>query len=255
MVKGCLGSRVPSLDGCADSGDDNVESDLGFDMKLRISAMGLVLSGGVALLGASAAAQTETTPVIPPPQPAVTARPAATVTLPYGVDDVLKLSRAQVSEDIIVNYIQNSGIAYNLRSQELVYLKEQGVSDRVVNAMLDERKRVIAEAAAAAQAAPPPAPAPAQTSETISTASYAPTFSEPQNEVQPAPSTVYVIPSQPTYSYYSAPYYGSWGGPYYYGPSLAIGFAFGGHSSSCWHGGWHGSSSWHGGGGWHGGHH
>jgi hypothetical protein len=218
-------------------------------MKLRISPMGLVLSAGVAFLGTwSAAGQTETTPVIPPPQPAITAPAAGTVALPYGVDDVLKLSRAQVSEDIIVNYIQNSGIAYNLRPTELVYLKEQGVTDRVVNAMLDERKRVIAEAAAAAQT--PPAPAPAQTSDTISSASYAPTFSQPQNEVQPAPSTVYVIPSQPTYSYYSAPYYGSWGGPYYYGPSLAIGFAFGSHSSSCWHGGWHGSS-WHGGGGHH----
>jgi hypothetical protein len=251
---------VPSLDGCADSGDDNVESNLGFDMKLRISRKGLVLSAGVALLGAwSAPAQTETTPVIPPPQPAVNANTAATVTLPYGVDDVLKLSHAQVSEDIIVNYIQNSGIAYNLQPKELVYLKEQGVSDRVVNAMLDERKRVIAEAAAAAQAAPLPAPAPAQTSDTISTASYAPTYTQAPTEVQPAPSTVYVIPSQPAYSYYPTPYYGYYGGyyggPYYYGPSIAVGFAFGSHS--CWnggHGSWHGSS-WHGGGGSHGGHH
>jgi hypothetical protein len=164
--------------------------------------------------------------------------------LPYGVDDVLKLSRAQVSDDIIVNYVQNSGIAYNLGPKELVYLKEQGVSDRVVNAMLDERKRVIAEAAAAAQTPPP---APAQTSETISTASYAPTFSQPQTEVQAAPSTVYTIPSPPAYAYYPTPYYGYYGGPYYYGPSIAVGFAFG-SSSSCWHGG-HGG--WHGGGGWH----
>ena len=245
-----------SLDGCADSGHDNVEPDLGVDMKLRISRMGLLVSAGTALLGAwCASAQTETTPVPAPApaQPAVTTGAAATVTLPYGVDDVLKLSHAQVSEDIIVNYVQNSGIAYNLLPKDLVYLKEQGVSDRVVNAMLDERKRVIAEAAAAAQT-PPPAPAPAQSSDTISTASYAPTFSQPQNEVQTAPSTVYVIPSQPAYSYYQAPYYGSWGGPYYYGPSIAVGFAFGGHSSSCWHGGWHGSS-WHSSGGWHGGHH
>ena len=252
---GCRGLGVPNLDGYADSGDYKVEPDSGIDMKLRISRMGMIASAGVALLGAwSASAQTETS-VPAPAQPAVTTSAPATVTLPYGVDDVLKLSRAQVSEDVIVNYVQNSGIAYNLGPKDLVYLKEQAVSDRVVNAMLDERKRVIAEAAAAAQTPPP---APAQTSETISTASYAPTYTQPQTEVQAAPSTVYVIPSQPAYAYYPTPYYGYYGGyyggPYYYGPSIAVGFAFGGHSSSCWHGSWHGSS-WHGGGGWHGGHH
>jgi hypothetical protein len=65
------------------------------------------------------------------------------------VDDVLKLSRAQVGEDVTISYIQNSGIAYNLGPNDIVYLKNQGVSDRVVNAMLDERKRVIAQSAAA----------------------------------------------------------------------------------------------------------
>jgi hypothetical protein len=220
------------------------------DMKQRISRTGLAVSAGVALVGVwCASAQTETTGAAPAPvtaQPAVTTSAPVTVTLPYGVDDVLKLSRAQVSDDIIVNFVQNSGIAYNLGPKELVYLKEQGVSDRVVNAMLDERKRVIAEAAAAAQTPPP---APAQTSETVSTPSYAPTYAQPQTEVQAAPSTVYTIPSQP-YAYYPTPYYGYYGGPYYYGPSIAVGFAFG-SSSSCWHGGWHGGGGHWGGGGWH----
>ena len=39
---------------------------------------------------------------------------AAPVKLPYGVEDVLKLSRAQVSEDVTLNFIRNSGTIYNL---------------------------------------------------------------------------------------------------------------------------------------------
>src|SRR5438128_4692372 len=67
----------------------------------------------------------------------------ATVKLPYGVDDVLKLSRAKVNEDIIQSYIQNSGTIYNLGPNDIVYLRDQGVSDRVLNAMLDQRKKAL----------------------------------------------------------------------------------------------------------------
>src|SRR5258708_827286 len=49
--------------------------------------------------------------------------------LPYGVDDVLKLSRAQIGEQIILNYVQSSGTVYNLASKDIVYLKTRGVSD------------------------------------------------------------------------------------------------------------------------------
>src|SRR5262249_53172359 len=70
---------------------------------------------------------------------------SAPAKLPYGVEDVLKLSRAQVGDEITLNYIRNSGTIYNLGPQEIVYLRSQGVSERVVNAMLDQRK-VVAQA-------------------------------------------------------------------------------------------------------------
>jgi hypothetical protein len=163
--------------------------------------------------------------------------------MPYGVDDVLKLTRAQVSEDITVNFVGNSGVAYNLAPDDIVYLKGQGVSDRVINAMMDERKRVVAQAsmAVAAQTA-------AQAPMTDPNAPlYAPSYTaDSQGETQAAPSTVYVIPQQQPYAYYPYPtYYGSYYSGYY-GPTLAIGFAFGGHSHGCWSG-YHGS--------YHGGHH
>src|SRR6266436_4060619 len=72
--------------------------------------------------------------------------------LPYGVAEVLKLSQAKVGEDVISSYIQNSGKVYNLGPSDIVYLKEQGVSERIVNQMLDQRKK-LAEASAQASAA------------------------------------------------------------------------------------------------------
>src|ERR1041385_2998147 len=90
------------------------------------------------------------------PTPAVTAtastHEAATVKLPYGVDDVLKLSRARISEDVTLNYIQNSGTIYSLSAQDLIYLKNEGVSDKVLNAMQDQRKRAVEPAFAASPA-------------------------------------------------------------------------------------------------------
>jgi hypothetical protein len=65
--------------------------------------------------------------------------------LPYGVEDVLKLSRAHVGDDIVVNYIRNTGTIYALSPQDVVYVRTQGVSDRVINTMIDQRKVVTAE--------------------------------------------------------------------------------------------------------------
>jgi hypothetical protein len=75
--------------------------------------MGLVASVGAAsLMALNATAQTQA-PTTPPASPAAAADTAAPK-LPYGVEDVLKLSRAQVSEDITLNFIHNSGTIYNL---------------------------------------------------------------------------------------------------------------------------------------------
>lgn len=174
--------------------------------------------------------------------------PAAATTpakLPYGAEDVLKLSRAQVNDDVIVNYVQNSGTVYNLGADDLVYLRKEGVSDRVINAMLDQRKRIIDSAgqqAQAQQAVPaqqpattPPAavPAPGNSEQQASTQQPAPVYVQPP--LNPPASSVYVVPypSVPSayYGYY-APYYGYWGGP-----SISLGFRFGG--GHYW-GGYHG---------------
>ena len=229
-----------------------------------ISYARLVVAAGAAyslpMFGLMGQEPTTPAPVVTP-APAVTQpAPAAAVKLPYGVDDVLKLSRSSINEDIILNYIQNSGTIYNLAPQDIVYLRNQGVSDRVVGAMLNQRKQVEA---AAAQSAPQNAPAipNAPMVPDANTAQVAPVYDDSAQQTAAPSSSVYVIPyPQATaayygsygYPYYSYPYYGS----YYYGPSIAFGFGFG-HGGYCGPRYYHGSSHAfaHGGGHVHSGHH
>ncbi len=173
-------------------------------------------------------------------QNATAASPAgdtAPVKLPYGVEDVLKLSRAQISEDIIQNYVQNSGTIYNLSPKDVVYLKNEGVSDRVVNTMLDQR-RIAAEVAAqtapqAAPVAPATPPQPGYAYPDRSAVAAAPAYLQPPPaEIQPAPSTVYVIPyPQATAGYYGYPgpycYYGPYYGGYYGSSVITLHAGFG----------------------------
>src|SRR5262249_12869800 len=134
-------------------------------------------------------------------------------------EDVLKLSRAQIGEEIILNYVQNSGTIYNLAPKDIVYLRDQGVSDKVVNAMLDQRRRVEgaaqfaaaqAQAAQAAAAAANPAPAvdPNAVAAQPDAAAAGTTYA--QAPLTPPASSVYVIPyNSASYAYY---------GPYGYYP-------------------------------------
>ncbi len=182
-----------------------------------------------------------------PAQAGVSQAPALpAVQYPYGVDDVVKLSRAQISEDIIVNFVQNSGATYSLSSKDIVNLKSEGVSDRVINAMLDQKKAANQSQVAAAQQ-PAPAVPNAPVVPDANTVAVAPTYIQPAPVYeQPAPapaSTVYVIPYPQnslyygSYGYYPYRYFGPYCG--YYGPAISFGFGFGGYGHHYYHGGHH----------------
>jgi hypothetical protein len=174
---------------------------------------------------------TATTPAVSATSTA--ARDTASVKLPYGVDDVLKLSHARISEDVTLNYIQSSGTIYNLSAQDLIYLKNEGVSDKVLNAMQDQRKRAV-EPSSAASAVPAvqvyPGPTTAATTAApvyapqpiyVQEPAYYDSIVNTEPAYEPA-STVYVIPySSPTYPRYtyasSYPSYGYFGGYSYFG--------------------------------------
>jgi hypothetical protein len=98
------------------------------------------------------------------------------------IADVIAMTRAGVSEEVIVTHVQSHGVANPLRAPDLIMLQQQGVSPRVVNAMQ----------------APPVQPA---------------AYAAPPGVVYPAP---YVVPAPvywgPAPCYYRYPRHGvSWG--------------------------------------------
>ena len=52
-----------------------------------------------------------------------------------GLQDVVTLTQSGTSDDIIINQIRTSGTVYHLRGDEIVWLKQNGVHDPVIEAM------------------------------------------------------------------------------------------------------------------------
>jgi hypothetical protein len=59
----------------------------------------------------------------------------AAVANSVSLEDVAKMTQANVSDEIIIDKIRQTNVAYSLTGDQLVWLKQQGVSDRVVRAM------------------------------------------------------------------------------------------------------------------------
>jgi hypothetical protein len=200
-------------------------------MKTRNFPKSLLIVATMTSLAFTAGNVTAEEPTAVAAQPAATSQPAPQ--LSYGVPQVLQLAQAKVSDGIIVSFIQNSGTIYGLNAAEIVYLKQQGVSDPVLNAMLAQRSRLTGSTepsttTASSTPASTPAPQPAVTY--VETApAYVPS------------STVYVIPDTQTYRY-NAWYYGyrpySYAGYYGYSyPGLSFSFGWSGN-----YGGYHGGA-------------
>jgi hypothetical protein len=181
-----------------------------------LAIAGLALSASTALAQDSSAKNTV--------QPA--AVNASVPQLSYGVSQVVKLAQAKIGDDTIIAYIKNSRNSYGLTVDQIIYLRQQGISDAVITAMLNQPAPGVAVAT-------PTTPAPQPVA--ASTATVAPTVTY----VQTVPDTTYYY--QP---YYYQPYYYP---DYAWYPPVSFSFGWG------WGGGWHGGGG-HGGGG-HGGWH
>ncbi len=155
-----------------------------------------------------------------PAQPAAVTAPAPQ--LAYGVPQILQLAQAKVGDATIIAYIKNSGTTYGLTADQIIYLRQKGISDAVITTMLNQPKPAFVASAPPAPA-PQPAAAPASP-QPVSTATVAPTVTY----IQTAPAPVY---------YYSQPYYYPvYGGIY---PAVSFSFGWGGGFGRGWHGGWH----------------
>jgi len=183
-------------------------------MIAAISALSVSLCATSSALSQEAA----TFGAVPPPSNPlpVTGR----VYLSSGAEDVLKLSRAKVHDDVIVAFIQNDSRRFSLSATEILHLRQEGVSDRVLTAMLGQRTADE----------PPPPPPPATTAE-----ASAPEYTTPPETtavVETVPSsTVYVATTPTYYSFYDPwPYWSSW----YVYPAVSFGFYWGWGWGGCW---------------------
>jgi outer membrane lipoprotein SlyB len=83
---------------------------------------------------------------------------------PLAVTDVKALAKAGVSDDVIINQIQNSHTVYHLATSDIIDLRDSGVSDKVVNYMINTPSMIASTSAgtqpatAVVQQPPPPAP-------------------------------------------------------------------------------------------------
>lgn len=113
---------------------------------------------------------------------------------------ILKLYQAKVGDDLIITFIKGSGTGYGLTADQIIYLRQQGLSDPVIMAMLNQPRPAagLTRLAAPAPAVPPeyyaapPPPAPA---------------APPVTYVQSVPDTAdYSQPYYPPNYYYPADY-------------------------------------------------
>ena len=167
-----------------------------------------------------------------PPAPAPVA-PAPAVPLSYGAGEVLQLARSGLGEDTIKAFVNNSGRAFELGASQIIYLRQQGVSDTVLAAMLAQHPKTVGPVPA-----PPPAP---QTDATLPPpepvyVEAAPAYVPPA-PAYVAPEPVYVSPPPTYYSsywynpfpvYFSFGYGGYYRGGYYHGGYYPRG-SYGGH--------------------------
>lgn len=60
---------------------------------------------------------------------------------PLSIPEIVHMSQSGVSEDVIISTIQSSHAVYSLTPTNIVDLHNQGVSDRVIQVMLDSSRR------------------------------------------------------------------------------------------------------------------
>jgi len=118
----------------------------------RNPAAGALIGGAAGLvtgtlIGHSMDEQNQVGRMPPPPTPA-TPIPQGQ---PLSLADIKAMKNAKVSDDIIINQINNTHSVYNLDANAIIDLKNSGVSEKVIAYMMNTSTNVVAN-----QAPPPP---------------------------------------------------------------------------------------------------
>jgi hypothetical protein len=111
-----------------------------------------------------------------------------------GVDEILKLAAAGVGEEVLLAFVETSPVAYDISVDEIIQLKDLGLPQTVLAAMLtrgNELRKVAAEAGGTTATINPPA-SPQEQGDEIAARTPAPESFAPPVTL-PAP-----VPTQPT---------------------------------------------------------
>lgn len=114
------------------------------------------------------------------------------------LQQVVRLAQQHINDDVIINYVKNSGKTFKLSADDIIYLNGQGVSQSVIG--------VLQTAAPADPALPPPVDSQVPAPPPLDTSSAAPVAAPPSGYEQSA------VPPTPTMDYFMAQLtpYGSW---------------------------------------------
>jgi hypothetical protein len=88
-------------------------------------------------------------------------QPANPSSLSPDLQEVVTLSRQQMGDDVITNYIKSTGKSYKLSADDIIYLKSQGISQGVISALLQTASSGDTPADLNPNPANPPTPSPA----------------------------------------------------------------------------------------------
>lgn len=130
-------------------------------------------------------------------------------------EDVIAMTRAGLSEDVINGQIRTSGINRQMQVNDLIYLRNQGVPDGVIRTLQSSQ---VASAG----------------SVNYTPSSYQQAYQAPTTVIAPAPPPVVVVEPVPVYRpypYYCPPhhYYHHHHGHYHRPPGVSWGISFSGH--------------------------
>lgn len=115
-----------------------------FQLRSFLLCLAVLIAGGAIVI-----AQTASAPAVAPVVPKA-----------LSVDDVIKLSKAGLSDDTIIEKIRKSGQAFDLSPDQMIQLKSAGVSDKVMQAMINPTAPAPAAATASTAGAAKPSDLP-----------------------------------------------------------------------------------------------
>jgi Family of unknown function (DUF6600) len=126
-------------------------------------------------------------------------------TLSPAAAEVVRLATSGVGDDVTLAYIQNSQAPFSLSANDILYLKDVGLSPQVTSAMISHDGALRGQQYAPAPAAPAPAPVVPPPSAVQPAPAPAPTVA-----ATPAPVYVSSPPADVSYFYSDLAPYGTW---------------------------------------------